>query len=73
MRRPPPRSAAARVVVDGEPGVGKTRLLQELADHAPVPVAWGRSPDHEAVPALWPWEQILATLAELRGGRVLAG
>jgi DNA-binding SARP family transcriptional activator len=54
------------VVVDGEPGVGKTRLLQELATGAPLPVAWGRSPDHEAVPALWPWEQVLGTVAELR-------
>ena len=53
----------ALVVVEGEPGVGKTRLLQELAAGGVLPVAWGRSPDHEAVPALWPWEQVLAAMA----------
>jgi DNA-binding SARP family transcriptional activator len=56
----------ALVVVEGEPGVGKTRLLQELAAGGDLPVAWGRSPDHEAVPALWPWEQVLAAVAVLR-------
>ena len=55
------------VLVDGEPGVGKTRLLQELAAAVAVPVAWGRSPDHESVPALWPWEQVLSAVAAARG------
>jgi DNA-binding SARP family transcriptional activator len=56
----------ALVLVDGEPGVGKTRLLQQLAASSPEPVAWGGSPDHEAVPALWPWEQVLREIARLR-------
>jgi DNA-binding SARP family transcriptional activator len=56
----------ALVLVDGEPGVGKTRLLDELAATTPGPVAWGRSPDHEAVPALWPWQQVLDAVAGLR-------
>ena len=56
----------ALVVVEGEPGVGKTRLLQELAAGDVLPVVWGRSPDHEAVPALWPWEQVLAAVAVQR-------
>ncbi len=70
--RPPRAAAAARsggtalVVVEGEPGVGKTRLLQELAAGDVLPVVWGRSPDHEAVPALWPWEQVLAAVAVQR-------
>ncbi|HEY6740863.1 MAG TPA: BTAD domain-containing putative transcriptional regulator [Lapillicoccus sp.] len=56
----------ALVLVDGEPGVGKTRLLEELAASSPEAVAWGRSPDHEAVPALWPWGQVLHAVAMLR-------
>ena len=56
----------ALFLVDGEPGVGKTRLLQELAASSAGSVAWGRSPDHEAVPALWPWEQVLHAVAALR-------
>ncbi|RCG25877.1 SARP family transcriptional regulator [Sphaerisporangium album] len=57
-------SAAGQVVlVDGEPGVGKTSLLRRFRSAAGVPVAWGASPDHETAPALWPWEQVLRELA----------
>ncbi|MGH3670145.1 MAG: BTAD domain-containing putative transcriptional regulator, partial [Pseudonocardiaceae bacterium] len=47
------------VVVAGEPGIGKTRLLRRFAELAGVPVVWGSCPEHIAAPPLWPWEQVL--------------
>ena len=49
----------------GEPGIGKTRLAQELAAHAAaqgVAVVWGRCAEVEAAPAYWPWRQVLRAL-----------
>jgi DNA-binding SARP family transcriptional activator/tetratricopeptide (TPR) repeat protein len=47
------------MLVAGEPGIGKTRLLRRFAELAGVPVAWGACPEHVAAPPLWPWEQVL--------------
>jgi DNA-binding SARP family transcriptional activator len=47
------------VLVAGEPGIGKTRLLRRFAGLAGVPVFWGSCPEHVAAPPLWPWEQVL--------------
>ncbi len=47
------------VLVAGEPGIGKTRLLRRFAELTSVPVVWGRCPEHVAAPPLWPWEQVL--------------
>jgi DNA-binding SARP family transcriptional activator/type II secretory pathway predicted ATPase ExeA len=61
------RFAAARrgeggtVLVGGEAGIGKTRLVRAAADLAAARgsrVAWGRCMDGTA-PAFWPWTQIL--------------
>ena len=57
-----PRRAAVAgrvVLVAGEPGIGKTRLLRRFAELAGVPVVWGACPEHVAAPPLWPWEQVL--------------
>ena len=50
------------VFLEGEPGIGKTRMLQELAasavDHAML-VLWGRCYEGEGAPPFWPWIQII--------------
>jgi DNA-binding SARP family transcriptional activator len=47
------------VVVSGEPGIGKTRLVEELAAHADgAVVAWARCPESAAQAAYWPCIQI---------------
>jgi tetratricopeptide (TPR) repeat protein len=46
----------------GEPGIGKTRTVEELASRINMPperIIWGRSPEQEGAPAYWPWLQIL--------------
>lgn len=56
-------AAGQIVLVDGEPGIGKTSLLRRFRATAGIPVGWGASPDHETAPALWPWERVLLDLA----------
>jgi DNA-binding CsgD family transcriptional regulator len=53
------------VLVVGEPGIGKTRLAQELAGRVLVAghaVTWGRCVEADGAPPYWPWLQILRTL-----------
>jgi AAA ATPase domain len=52
------------VVVSGEAGIGKTRLLECLGTEidAPGRVAWGACAGSNA-PALWPWRAVLRDLA----------
>ncbi len=53
------------VLVLGEPGIGKTRLAQEIAGRALAAshaVAWGRCVESDGAPPYWPWLQILRTL-----------
>ena len=53
------------VLVEGEPGIGKSRLASELADvarQAGIPTCWGRCHDDEGAPPLWPWVQVLRAL-----------
>ncbi len=52
----------------GEPGIGKTRLAEELAERARthgVPAVWGRAVDAEGAPPFWPWRQLLRTTADV--------
>ncbi len=56
------------VVCYGEPGIGKTRLAEELAARSiakGVPVAWGRAVDHDGAPPYWPWRQLLRAAQEV--------
>ncbi|MCZ7528718.1 MAG: AAA family ATPase [Acidimicrobiia bacterium] len=53
-------------VLEGEPGIGKTRLADELGAVAAGRgslVAWGRSHECGAAPALWPWLPVLRAVA----------
>lgn len=50
------------VLISGEPGIGKTRLVEQAAVYArarAVHVVWGRSWEGEGAPAFWPWMQII--------------
>jgi tetratricopeptide (TPR) repeat protein len=50
------------LLLAGEPGVGKTRLAEELAAEAArrgVLVVWGRGWEGAGAPAFWPWVQVL--------------
>jgi DNA-binding CsgD family transcriptional regulator len=50
------------LLVSGEPGIGKTRLVEELAVLAVdqgARVIWGRVDDVEGTPPYWPWIQLL--------------
>ncbi|MEZ5181458.1 MAG: BTAD domain-containing putative transcriptional regulator [Acidimicrobiales bacterium] len=74
-------------VIEGEAGIGKTRLAEELRQHAASAgtlAVWGRSDESGAAPALWPWLAPLraieahgaalpAPIAELLGGEAAIG
>jgi DNA-binding SARP family transcriptional activator len=65
------RAATRVVLVEGEPGIGKTRLVEELAAAASAggtTVLWGRAFEGGATPAFWPWLPPLRALAARPGG-----
>lgn len=52
------------VMLAGEPGIGKTRIAQELAAVAEgrgVRVLWGRCYEGGGAPPYWPWAQAIRT------------
>ncbi|MFN2568662.1 MAG: AAA family ATPase [Candidatus Dormibacteria bacterium] len=56
------------VLCRGEPGIGKTRLAEELAALAiakGVSAVWGRAGDSEVTPPFWPWRQLLRAPGDL--------
>src|SRR4051794_37445206 len=53
------------LMITGEPGIGKTRMLEELAARVTAvggSAAWGRTWEVGLTPAFWPWMQILGAL-----------
>jgi tetratricopeptide (TPR) repeat protein len=52
-------------LISGEPGIGKTWLVDEVARHAAecgMRVAWGRCWEGGGAPSYWPWVQVLRPL-----------
>lgn len=59
------RGSANVVVCVGEPGIGKTRLVEELTGQARehgVLAVWGRTASMDGAPPFWPWWEILQAL-----------
>jgi DNA-binding SARP family transcriptional activator/tetratricopeptide (TPR) repeat protein len=57
-------------LVAGEPGIGKTRLAEEIARigaERGATVAWGRCYDGVGAPAHWPWDQAIRDLLQRVG------
>ncbi|MBB2946598.1 DNA-binding SARP family transcriptional activator [Actinoplanes lutulentus] len=52
-------------LVEGEPGVGKTRLLEEIAaeaDRHGMLTVWGGGVEGDGTPAMWPWVQAIGAV-----------
>ena len=66
----------ALVMAEGEPGAGKTLLLEQFAQDAGrsgALVAWGRCLNHEGTPALWPWTRLISELLATQSDSVRTG
>lgn len=64
------------VLCQGEPGIGKTRLADELVALAAARGAlgvWGLAADASGAPPYWPWWQALRALAETVDIAAIAG
>jgi DNA-binding SARP family transcriptional activator/tetratricopeptide (TPR) repeat protein len=65
LRRGVDRAVAGRgslFLVAGEPGIGKSRLIDEFARHCRgrgMHVVWGRCWEGKGAPPFWPWVQLL--------------
>ena len=58
------------VLVAGEPGIGKTRVCEELAavvDQFGARVLWGRCYEGEGAPAYWPCIEVIRSYARHSG------
>jgi len=55
------------VVVDGEPGIGKTRLLREMTSQAEGSGAltvWGSCLEGDGTPSMWPWMKLVGAILD---------
>ena len=56
------RGRGGLVLLVGEPGIGKTRVADEMATYASLrgaQVLWGRCYEGEGAPVYWPWVQVI--------------
>ncbi|MGW6016299.1 BTAD domain-containing putative transcriptional regulator, partial [Streptomyces sp. NPDC055210] len=61
-------NGTAVVLLEGEPGVGKSRLMEETADHAEARgalVVWGHCLEGEGRPTMWPWVETVSGLFDV--------
>ncbi len=62
------------VLLAGEPGIGKTRMAQELtlvAESHGATVLWGHCPEEAGAPPYWPWVQIIRAALRAADPRAL--
>ncbi len=55
------------VVVEGEPGAGKTRLVEEACAEGRrrgASVVWGRCLEGDGTPTMWPWVQVVGAVLD---------
>lgn len=52
------------VVVTGEPGIGKTLLVEAFVAASGAPARWARCLQTPGVPPYWPWQQVLGGLPD---------
>ncbi len=65
----------ALILLGGEPGIGKTRLAEAVADEAAEhgdSVLWGGAWDAGGAPAYWPWTQVIRELLRDRPAEEVA-
>ena len=56
---------SALVLIDGEAGAGKTRILEEVgadAGRRGAVVLWGQCLEGEGAPSMWPWVEVVSGL-----------
>ena len=62
-------------LITGEPGIGKTWLVEHLATHATaqgIRVYWGHCWEGRGAPPFWPWGQVIGALADHYDEQTLA-
>ncbi|HVN27021.1 MAG TPA: AAA family ATPase, partial [Candidatus Binataceae bacterium] len=60
-----PAGRGRTFLISGEPGIGKTRLMNEVSRFAAergIRTVWGRCWEGEGAPAYWPWIQVIRSL-----------